>query len=66
MNPIALLQALQPAVRAAIYCIVWFASVVYGAYEAANGDWPKTLLAVIPALLGALAHANTSSADTGD
>ena len=66
MNPIALLQALPPAVRAAIYCIVWLASVVYGAYEAANGDWHKTLLAVIPALLGALAHANTSRADTGD
>lgn len=59
MNPIALLQSLPPAARAAVYCVAWLGGLVYGAYQASHGDWHATELAVIPVALGALAHANT-------
>jgi len=59
-NPLTrLLQSLPLVVRQTIYCIVWVAGIVYGAYVAADGDWHKALLGLIPLVVGGVAHANT-------
>lgn len=57
MNP---LTDLIPAkYRKYLYALVSLAAVVYGVYEASNGDWKQFAVALVGLAASALAHANT-------
>ena len=48
--------------RKYVYATAALAALVYGAYEAANGDWRQAIPALAGSVVSALAHANTDPA----
>jgi hypothetical protein len=55
-----LADLVPPKFRRYMYGLLALISLVWGAYNAAGGDWRATALAVLTALTTAMAHANTS------
>jgi hypothetical protein len=58
-NPLTVLPA---KVRAYVYAALVLAAIIYGAYQAADGDWKTAIGSVLTALVGGQALANTSDA----
>lgn len=58
-NPLT--DLIPPKYRRYVYAVVALAALVYGAYEASNGDIRQTVIAVLGALVSSLAHSNTST-----
>lgn len=59
MNPIA--DLLPPRVRQILYALLFLAALVFGIYQASEGDWELFAGGVVTALVGLLAAGNTSS-----
>jgi hypothetical protein len=57
-NPLT--ELIPAAARKYVYALLALASLVYGAYQAADGDWKQTLIALAPVLVGGLAASNTA------
>ncbi|NYD43922.1 hypothetical protein [Nocardioides panaciterrulae] len=59
MNPLTnLLQSLPARVRLAIYAAAFLATLIWAAWQAADGDWATFIGALIGALVSALAGSN--------
>lgn len=56
-NPLTVLPA---RIRAYVYAALVLAAIVYGAWQAADGDWKTAVGSIITALVGGQALANTS------
>lgn len=50
--------------RKYVYAIVALAALVYGAWQAAGGDWKAAVASLVGAAVTALAHANTNAPET--
>lgn len=59
-----LLTAIPPKVRKYVYITLAVAGLVYGAYQAANGDWKVAIGSLVTTLLGTLAQANVKPEDS--
>lgn len=55
-----LVEIIPPKWRRNVYGVLTLAAVVYGTWQASDGNWKTTLTSLISAAVTALAHANTS------
>lgn len=60
MNPLN--DVLPARVRQIAYAILFVAALVFGVYQASEGDWKLFVGGLITSLLGALAASNTPTA----
>ncbi len=60
MNPFTILP---PRVRLWLYAVIGLAALMWGAYEASNGDWRQFVGGLIVALTGATAAPNVTPPD---
>ena len=58
MNP--LVNVLTPKIRGTLYAILFFASLTFSAWQAADGDWLQFVGGLITSLLAATAASNAS------
>jgi hypothetical protein len=64
MNP--LFDIIPAKARKYVYAAVALAMLVWGAYQAANGDWKVVVGSIVATLTAGLAHANTNPEDPQD
>lgn len=57
MNPLT--DLLPPKYRKAVYALAALTVVIYGAWQASQGDWQAFLAALLAALVPTLAASNT-------
>jgi glucose dehydrogenase len=60
MNP--LVNVLPPKVRQYVYAVLALAALVWGVYEASDGDWKLFVGGLIVALVNGTAASNTTTA----
>lgn len=58
-NPLA--DLIPAKARKYVYALAALAALVYGAWQAANGDWSEAIPALVGSLLSGLAHANVDT-----
>jgi hypothetical protein len=64
MNPLT--DILPARVRRVAYALLFVASLLFAAWQAADGDWLQFAGGLVTALLGATAASNTPTAPSGD
>lgn len=64
MNPLN--EVLPPQVRKVIYAVLFVAALVWGAFQAADGDWLEFVGGLIVALTGAMAGGNVNTPELDD
>lgn len=57
MNPLTVLPA---KARKYVYALLTLAALIYGAYQASDGDWLTALGSVLVSLTGGMATANVT------
>lgn len=61
-----LVDIIPAKARRYVYGAVALASLIFGAWQAADHDWKATIVSLVPLAVGALAHANTSNVSPQD
>lgn len=63
MNP--LVDVLPPQVRKVLYAVLFVAALIFGLWQAAEGDWAEFVGGLLTSLLGLMAASNTGGSDDG-
>lgn len=57
---------IPPTGRKYVYAIVALAALVFGAWQASDGNWAEAFAALLAALVNGMAHGNTNNPEPGD